>query len=281
MEKITQFLPKGFEFLVVFLIIVTVTLTSNWLARRAFSKLLQKSSDSMDITGFKFVGNALTAIIYTIGIIFIINEIPALKTFAGSLLAGAGILAAIVGFASQQAFSNIVSGVFLVLSKPFKVNDRLRIKETYVGIVEDITLRHTVIRDLENRRIIIPNSLMANEILINASYSTDPVCKFVEVSVSYNVDLSLAKTIMAEEIAKHPFYIDTRTQEEKDNGVPLVVIRLISMTDWALVLRGNAWAETPAKAFEMYCDLLESIKSRFDTEGVEIPYPHHVLIQNK
>jgi len=71
------------------------------------------------------------------------------------MLAGAGILAVAVGFASQAALSNIISGVFVVIFKPFRVGDRLKINEL-TGVVEDITLRHTVIRDLENKRIIIP-----------------------------------------------------------------------------------------------------------------------------
>lgn len=280
MDKIFQILPKGFESFIVFMFIILVTVLSNWLARRAFSRILKKSQENTDITGFKFIGNALTAIIYSIGIIFLIREIPPLRTFAGSLLAGAGILAAIVGFASQQAFSNIVSGIFIVLSKPFRVNDRLKIKEIYAGTVEDITLRHTVIRDFENRRIIVPNAIIANEILVNADYNDDPVCKFVEMATGFKTDLDLVKNIMADEIGKHPLYLDRRTDEDKENGVPLVVVRVVRMTDWALILRGDAWAVNPAKAFELYCDLLESIKRRFDAEGVDIPYPHYIWTQN-
>jgi small-conductance mechanosensitive channel len=280
MDKIIQILPKGFESFIVFAFIILITLLSNWLARRAFSRILKKSQENTDITGFKFIGNALTAIIYSIGLIFLIREIPPLRTFAGSLLAGAGILAAIVGFASQQAFSNIVSGIFIVLSKPFRVNDRLKIKEIYAGTVEDITLRHTVIRDFENRRIIVPNAIIANEILVNADYNDDPVCKFVEMSVGFKTDINHVKNIIADEIGKHPLYLDRRTDDDKAKGVPLVIVRVVRMTDWALILRGDAWAVNPTKAFDLYCDLLESIKKRFDKEGIEIPYPHYIWTQN-
>ncbi len=280
MDKIIQILPKGFESFIVFLFIISVTLLSNWLARRTFSRLLKKSEENTDITGFKFIGNALTAIIYSIGIIFLIREIPPLRTFAGSLLAGAGILAAIVGFASQQAFSNIVSGIFIVLSKPFRVNDRLKIKEIYAGTVEDITLRHTVIRDFENRRIIVPNAIIANEILVNADYNDNAVCKFIEMSVGFKTNIDHVKNIIADEIGKHPLYLDRRTEEEKEKGMPLVTVRVVRMTDWALILRGDAWAINPSKAFDLYCDLLESIKKRFDAEGIDIPYPHYIWTQN-
>ena len=280
MDRINQYIPDKLETLLVFITIIATTMFSNWLARRGYTRLMKKSADNEDLTSFKFVGNALTAIIYSIGIIFAIREFPPLRTFAGSLLAGAGILAAIVGFASQAAFSNIVSGIFIVLSKPFRVNDRLKIKDIYSGIVEDITLRHTVIRDFENRRIIIPNSVINNEILVNADYNDDPVCKFVEIGIGYTTDIDKVKNIIAEEIGKHPLYLDRRTDAEKEEGKPLVIVRMVRMTDWAIILRGDAWANNHSQAFDLYCDLLESIKKRFDTEGVEIPSPRYILQQN-
>lgn len=279
MDRINAFLPDILQTLLVFLIIIGTTMLANLLARRGYTRVMRKSEDNADLTSYKFVGNALTAIIYSIGIIFAIREIPPLRTFAGSLLAGAGILAAIVGFASQQAFSNIVSGIFIVLSKPFRVNDRLKIKEIYNGVVEDITLRHTVIRDFENRRIIIPNAVINNEILVNADYNDDPVCKFVEFAIGFNTDLDLAKSIMSEEIGNHPLQLDRRSELEKEESSLKVVIRLVRITEWALILRGDAWAQNPPKAFELYCDLLESIKRRFDIEGIEMPSPRYIIDQ--
>lgn len=279
MERIKDLIPDAYMPIITFVLILLLTAFLNWVAMRAFKRLYTKKTDNDDLTYFKFIGNALTTIIYTIGIIFAIREFPPLRTLASSLLAGAGILAAIIGFASQQAFSNIISGIFIVISKPFRVNDRLKIKEIYAGVVEDITLRHTVIRDFENRRIIVPNAVMTNEILVNADYNDDPVCKFVEFGVSYKTDLGKTKKIMIDEVAKHPLYFDRRSEADIAAGKPLVMVRVVRLMDSAIILRADAWAKTPSEAFDLYCDLLESIKNRFDTEGVEIPYPHIKVIQ--
>jgi small conductance mechanosensitive channel len=281
MDKIRSFIPDGYEPIVVFTFIVLMTIITNLTARRAYKRLIQHRMDNEDLTNVKFVGNALTAIIYTIGFIFAIREFPPLKTLAGSLLTGAGILAAILGFASQQAFSNIISGIFIIISKPFRVNDRLKIKEIYKGTVEDITLRHTVIRDFENRRIIVPNAVIASEILVNADYNEDPVCKLVEFGIGFNTDIDKVKNLMATEVAKHPLYLDRRTDSEKEAGKPLVAVRVVRITDWSVVIRADAWAKNPSDGFELYCDLLESIKKRFDTEGVQIPYPHYKITQTE
>jgi small conductance mechanosensitive channel len=281
MDKIKNLFPDKFENIGIFIVIVIMTVVFEWLARRGFVRFIRKRTEDLqnDPTNYKFLGNALTSIIYAIGLSFAIREYPPLRTVAGSLLAGAGILAAVLGFASQQAFSNIISGIFIVIFKPFRVNDRLKIKEIYSGVVEDITLRHTIIRDFENRRIVVPNTVIASEILINADYDDHKICKFIEFNVSFKSDLDKAKRIIAEEIAKHKNYLDPRSQEDVEKGKPLVDVRLVKLTDFAMILRGYAWSRDNGEAFDMYCDLLESIKKRFDTEGVEIPYPHFVVVQ--
>ena len=280
MDIVKNFLPDKYESLALFVFILLLTFVVEGLSRRALMRYIKKSSTviNSDPTNYKFLANALRSIIYSVGIILAVREYPPLKSVAGSLLAGAGILAVAIGFASQQAFSNIISGIFLVIFKPFRVNDRLRVKENYAGVVEDITLRHTVIRDPENRRIIIPNSVIATEVIVNSDYSDGKICKYVEFGVSLNADIDKVKRIMTEEIGNHPKYVDPRKEEEKATK-PFVEVRLIRFTDFAMVLRGAAWADNNAIGTDMQLDLLESIKKRFDTEGVEMPYPHFVILQ--
>jgi len=186
-----------------------------------------------------------------------------------------------VGFASQQALSNIISGMFIIVFKPFRVNDRLKLKDNLHGIVEDISLRHTVIRDFENRRIIIPNSIISNEVLVNANYVDDLICRFVEIGISYDANIEKAKKIMQEEVLAHPNFVDNRTPEEKAAGEHPVKVRVIAMGDFFINLRAWAWAHDPPSAFVMGCDLLESIKARFDREGVEIPFPYRTIVYKK
>ena len=102
-------------------------------------------------------------LIYTIGIIAIVYSIHSVNHIGKTLFAGAGIFSAILGFASQQAFSNIIGGIFLVLFKPFRIGDLIKVGTLNEGYVEDITLRHTVIKDFGNKRIVIPNLLISTE----------------------------------------------------------------------------------------------------------------------
>lgn len=259
--------------------ILVLTIFAQWLLKRAFNRFEESRvrDEIEDPTNYRFLYYALLALIYITGISFAIWNIPSLKHIAQSMLASAGILAIVIGFASQQALGNIISGVFIVIFKPYRINDRITIQERLRGIVEDINLRHTIIRDFENQRIIIPNSIISNEILVNSNYTDDKLCKFIEVGISYSSDIDKAKAIMSEEVQNHPFNIDVRTQEDMANEMPRVTVRVIILAESSVNLRAWAWAEDPAKAFAMECDLLESIKKRFDKEGVIIPFPQRTI----
>ncbi len=250
---------------------------------RVLARLIRKSSVEIihDPTKYQFLRYAITASIYLVGFGLAIYTIPALRSVASSMLAGAGILAVTVGFASQAALSNIVSGAFIVIFKPFRVNDRIVIKDTMSGVVEDITLRHTVIRNFENRRIVIPNSIISNEVVVNSDLIESKVCKWLHLGISYDADIDLARQIIQEEAAAHPNFVDNRQPEDIEAGKPLVPVRVISLGDFSVNLRAWAWAADTAAAFEMETDLLESIKKRFDAAGIEIPFPYRTVVYKK
>lgn len=259
--------------------IVVATVIMAYLVNKALLKLIKRSTDDLnnDPTNYKFMRHLILALIYVIGFSLAVYTIPALKTIASSLLAGAGILAVAVGFASQHALSNVISGMFIVLFKPFRINDRLQL-QTFTGIVEDITLRHTVIRDFENKRIIIPNAVISDQILINADFAEEKICKWIDVGISYDSDIDLARAIMSEEITSHPLHIDVRSPEDIEAGQPVVVVRVLQLRDSDVLLRAWAWSLNAANSFQMSCDVLESIKKRIDTEPrVTIPFPHRTV----
>lgn len=235
-------------------------------------------SSKVDPTRYTFAKNAVSFIIFLIATIVIFYTIPSLRALGLTLFASAGILAAIIGFASQAAFSNIISGIFIVIFKPFRVDDIILIGTSMQGVVEDITLRHTVIRNFENRRIVIPNSIISNEIIINSTITEERVCVFLEMGVSYDSDIDKAMAIMEDEALKHPNCIDWRTAEDIANNEPLVRTKVIGFGDSSVNLRAWVWANTSPDGFQMKCDLFRSIKLRFDKEGIEIPFPYRTLV---
>lgn len=248
-----------------------VTAIIKYLFRRSLKK---QGKIVLDETKVSFIRRIVIAAIYVIGIAAFLSLIPGMEKVSNSILASAGILAMAVGLASQEALANIVGGLFIIFSRPFKVGDYIKVDEVVVGTVTEITLRHTVIRNAENRMILIPNSKINSSTIINSTFGDYSTCSFIEVGVSYTTNLDQAIQVMREEVMKHPLLIDHRTAAEKKNGTPQVVIRVMNLGDSAITLRAWAWAGSTGDAFVLKCDLLKSIKEGFDQEKIEIPYPY-------
>lgn len=268
-----------FKYVVVCGLIIIGAITISTLLRKSLNLFIKKNSGSLrtDPTKYNFLKNAVSFIIYSGALFAIFYTIPQLRALGTTLFASAGILAAILGFASQAAFSNIISGIFIVIFKPFRVDDIIEVGE-FMGEVEDITLRHTIIRDFENRRVIIPNSNISAENIKNSSITDQRINKRIFFGISYDSDIELATKIIREEAEKHPSCQEWRTKKQIEEGEPKVYIRLVSFGDSSVNLRANVWAAGPIEAFEMECDLNKSVKKRFDTEGIEIPFPHRTLV---
>jgi small-conductance mechanosensitive channel len=198
-----------------------------------------------------------------------------------ALFAGAGILAVIVGFASQKAFSNIISGIFILIFKPFRISDIIEFKDGIKGVVEEITLRHTLIRDYENRRIVIPNSVISDDTIINSNIQDERIRKHIEFGISYDSNVDKAIDIIRDEAEKHPLLIDNRSAEDIAKNVPLVIVRLIALSDFSVNLKAYVWSKGNDDAFVIKCDLLKSVKERFDNEGIEIPFPYRTIVFKK
>lgn len=232
-----------------------------------------------DTTRTQFIKHLIKGLIVLLGVIYAIYTVPTLRSYSKSLLAGAGLLAVAVGFASQAALANIVGGIFIVIYRPFRVKDHLTLLEKDIfGIVDDITLRHTVLITPENRKVVVPNALINNQMIKNSSLGDPAIFKNIEVLVAYNTDLDLALSIMNELIATHPLCIDRRNKQDFELGEPKVTIKVIKLEENGVRLRAWAWAANNNDAFSMTCDINKQLVERFRAANIEIPVPQRVII---
>jgi len=259
------------------LLVVTIT---SLVFRKLISIAIKKNSKILGVspTTYVFLKNSISFILYSIGIFWIFYNIPYFKTLGSALFAGTGIVAAVIGFASQKAFSNIISGLFILIFKPFRVGDIIEISANSKGVVEEITLRHTVIRDYEFRRVVIPNAIISEQTIINSTITDEKIRKHIEIGISYESDIDLAIEIISDVIQKHPLTLDNRTNEEKELNEPIVPIKLIGLGDFAVTLKAYAWVKNNADSFVLLTDSLYTIKKEFIKQGIDIPYPHRTIV---
>ena len=216
-----------------------------------------------------FLNNVVQGIIYIAGVIFAVSAIPQLGRLSTTLLAGSGIAALAISLSAQESLSNIVSGLFISLFRPFNVGDRIRlVSADVVGHVESITLRHTVIKTLKNTRVTVPNSVMNKEIVENSNMVESIASYYVDVSISYESDIDLARSIMADIVGSHPLYVDVR----RDMAEEKVPVLMRAFDSSGIALRARVWTRTVDDNFQACSDIRIALLKRFREEGIEIPY---------
>lgn len=268
--------------IIVVLVLVVVTLTVHKAAAHVMLRIERRMRDAGNTSAalVGFVRHIVSFFIYFIGGISIIGCFPALEGALNRVLATGGVLAVVIGIASQEALGSMVSGIMILLFRPFVLGDAVRYVDNGIaGVIEEISVHHTTIRTYENKRVIIPNSKMNAAIIENADYGEKKVCAFLEVHITYESDIELAKKLLADEIKSHETFLDYRTDEQKAAGEPPVVVRVVELADSAIILRAWLWARDNGTAFAMQCDVKQRIKSRYDDAGVELAYPHLVVVQ--
>lgn len=231
----------------------------------------------------KFLKNILIAIVWIMAITSIASQFDALSGIANTILAGSGIIAAVLGLAAQESFANIFSGLLISIFKPFDIGDRIKIVgDDTAGFVEDITLRHTVIRTYMNVRIIIPNSTMGSAKLENSTYSKG-ACYPIDVTIAYEdkEKRHRALEIMEEVVTQHPLFYDNRTDEQKKENKKPVEATCISLGESGVDLRILMWTENVVDNNKACSDCRIKILDRFEEENIEIPYNKLVIINKE
>lgn len=133
-------------------------------------------------------------------------------------------------------------------------------------------LIHTIMRTWDNRRLVVPNSILQNEVIINYSMSDPSVLVPINIQVSYESDISKAMQIMTDIARNHP-------ECQPIGDIPNAVV--MEFQDSGVLLRLLSRAKDQSAAFSMARDLLLSIKIEFDAQNIEIPYPKRQLILGK
>lgn len=275
-------LPSWVGRLVFILIVLLVARQVLKMANRFFDRMITGVRESGNGSGtlLIFIKNVVKVGIYFITAVIIIYSIPGAKSTVNMLLASGGVIALIISVAGKDVLGNVAGGIMVLAFRPFEVGDFVTYLDKDIsGTVEEITLRHTVIRTALNRRVIVPNGTINGSVLQNADLTDSTVCEYFEVGITYESDMNRAMEILREEVEKRPEQVDRRTPEQIAAGQPRVVVKVVELGDSAVVLRAWLWAKDTSTIFDLKFALNESVKNRFDAEGIEFAYPHMMVIE--
>jgi MscS family membrane protein len=203
-------------------------------------------------------------------LVVFIALIMVLGTFGvnvSSLLVFLGGSSVAVALAAQDTLSNMIAGFTIMIDKPFRVGDRIKLPSGELGDVYEIGLRSTKILDTDNNMIINPNAELIKTKIINYSYPENHMRVSVEVGVAYGTDLDRAKKVMVDLAKKHANLLKDPGPEAFTTalGDSAVNILLVGRTD------------DFRKRFRTETELREQIYYAFNKENIEIPFPQRVV----
>lgn len=162
-------LPGALALAAVFLLIGMLL---SWLVRRGLHELLTYGrSERINAISLSFLSRLLILALWLLLATLYAHLVPPLQRLSTALLAGVSLMSVIVGFAAQTTLGNLISGVSLILYKPFRRGDRLQVAaptqdQFETGVVQDISLGFTVLKTDDGREIIIANGAMAQQTMI-------------------------------------------------------------------------------------------------------------------
>ena len=206
-------------------------------------------------------------IIFTLYAVSIVSQITFMKILSSTLLASGGIVAVVVGLASQEAATSIVSGLMIIVSKPFKIGDTIILKDHNLrGTVKEIKLNHTVIETVEKNLLLVPNTTMNKAIIENITQETEFKTSYLYIDISYESDIHKAIEIIKTTVANHELFYKIDDSE--------VVVHCMEFKDSGISLRAKVITKTVGDGFVLMSDCRILIKEAFDQNGIDIPYPH-------
>jgi small conductance mechanosensitive channel len=237
---------------------LAIFILGRWIAklvRGGVKRAMEKGRVEPIITGF--VSNIAYIGLLAFVVVAALGQLGIQTTSFIAILGAAGLA---IGLALQGSLANFAAGFLMIIFRPFKVGDFIE-GAGVAGVVEEIQVFTTTLKTGDNKIIIIPNAKLSGDNIIN--YSTQETRRVdMMVGVSYSADLSKVREVLLDIISK-----DARILADP---APLVAVAELADSSVNFVVR--VWTKT-GDYWGVKFDATETIKNRFDAEGIGIPFP--------
>ena len=249
-------------YLVLFLIAGQIA--STIMKRSLRAAMARANHHRVDPLAVGFIENLANVAIWVITLVLYAHLIPSLRALATALLAGASVVSIVVGLAAQNTLGNLVAGLSLLLYRPFRVGDKLQVAAptgVETGVVESLTLGYTVLRGDRNRRVVLPNSNIANQVTINLSALEQKVTLRVPVTLGLDVDIEKARAELLKIAAGNR------------DAVEPFSCPMTALAPSGITLTLQVQCADDGQVEGLRSALLEAAAQRLPRAGIRLPYP--------
>jgi small conductance mechanosensitive channel len=241
-------------------VVFVVTIIAFWILGLILGKMAEKAfslTKSSAVLLRNFIVHSVRRVTIFIGIII---GLAALEINIGPLLALIGAAGFVVAFALQNTLSNFASGIMIMLYRPFDVGDVIDVANI-IGVVKSMSLVTTTITTGDNQIMVVPNNSIWGNIITNITGSEERRVDMV-FSIGYDDDIGNAMRVLEEIVNEHPLVLKE----------PAPTIQVNELAESSVNIICRPWTKT-LDYWELYWDLIRTVKERFDKEGISIPFP--------
>lgn len=179
-----------------------------------------------------------------------------------SLLAGLGVVGLAISFAAQDTIANVISGITLLIDRPFKKGDWICVGDLHASVTE-VKLRTTVLTSFDNETIVVPNKALAQERIRNFTL-TPRIRVKVPIGIAYKENIQAAREVI----------LVTIKDDKRILATPVPKVIVVGLGDSSINLQLRFWTQDPLMQYSLQWEYTERCKRALDDAGIEIPFPH-------
>ena len=217
------------------------------LAKLVDLRMARRELDPQAVTRYRVLRRSIMGAIIFVGVLSALLVIPQVRAVAGGLLASGAILGLVIGLAAQRTLSNFVAGVMIGMAQPIRLGDRIAVTAG-AGVVEEIGLVYTRIRQDDRTRLVIPNDLLASDTIRNSTIVTRERLAEITVPVPRDKDLETVIDLLRDVAAPGELLVTGL------NGDAVVTVR--------------AWADDEDAAQQLESDMRLRVHGRLREAGI-------------
>ena len=268
----------GWKGVLLYLGILIAALVVAWILIRCSHLVFQRIQRERKNLKLSFFEH-LTSVIIIIGVMILtLSALDSKNSVWKTLLGGTAIVSAVLAFAAQDAIKDILAGLMLSLHHLFEIGNRIELEDGTAGIVEEMTMRHVVIAEIDSLRRVIPNSRINAMTLTNYSYLSGQRAANFRFAVGYDTDIDRAKEVVFEAVEGCPLSVPEKKPDGSEAYRP---VYFIALADSALMLSVTVYYEpgTPTEAVKD--DINTRVRAALLENGIEIPYNYVTVVSKE
>ena len=256
--------------------VVLVIALAAWLLTR-INKLvfrrIQKRRKGLELIFFERLN---AAIIIIAAFVIAVSFFSGFDAIWQTLLGGTAIISAVLAFAAQDVIKDILAGIMISIHKPFETGDRIVLDDGTAGTVQGMNMRHVVLIGVDTQRIVIPNSVINSQKLVNFSYGRADKSVQLKFSVGYDTDMEKAKQVVADAVESSEYSVPGKRAGGKRSYAP---VYFLEFADSALILAVTVFFEKNTPTEVVVDDVNVRVREALIAAGIEIPYNYVNVVE--